>query len=376
VTADVVSILCDLISRPSVNPGPEEPDEVRGEARVADYVEDFLRAHGIAASRQPVLPGRDNVLGRIEGAPEAGAVLFEAHMDTVPAGAMERPFDPEVRDGRVYGRGACDTKGSLAAMLTALARVAEGGPRATVILAATADEEHLFRGVQKLVASGVRADVGVVGEPTGLAVVIAHRGAVRWRLRTSGRSAHSSRPDEGVNAIYAMAKVLAVLEDYGRRGLGPEHPLLPRPTLSVGRIAGGGPINVVPDRCEIWIDRRTLPGEETAEVVGDVAREIAARLGDSVRFEMLPPELVDFGMELPADHPSVQRVLRCVEAVRGEARTVGVGYGTDAGKLTRGGIPSVVLGPGDIAFAHSAQEHVEIDQLEQAAAIYERVMRG
>ncbi len=233
MNVDLVQTLSDLVSLPSVNPmglpadGPEF-----FEYRVTDYLEDFFRQLGVAYQRQTVEPKRDNILARLDGAipPEAGGqiLLFEAHQDTVPVTGMTiPPWTPRVRDGRIYGRGACDIKGGMAAMLAAFARLVAERPAGmpTVVMAATVNEEHGFSGAKALCQSwerpgnllSRRPDAAVIAEPTELLVVVAHKGVVRWRLHTLGRAAHASRPERGDNAIYRLAPVLAALERYAAK---------------------------------------------------------------------------------------------------------------------------------------------------------------
>ncbi len=380
---DVVQLLRDLIALPSANPADGQPDDTTyGEVRVVDYLEQFFARHGIDTMRQPVLPGRENLIVRLEGtAPQP--MILEAHTDTVGIEGMAiAPFDPVVAAGRVSGRGACDDKASLAAMATALVRVARGArPARTCILAATCDEEYRFSGVNAFLAhpevAGLATDdlpgaMACVGEPTALAVVIAHKGAFRWRLRTHGTAAHSSNPDAGCNAIYRMATVISQLEAYARSlGSRARHPLVGGPTFSVGTIRGGSAVNIVPDRCEILIDRRLIPGED-----GEAAREeIVAFLGASTPYE-LETLLTDWPMETARDAQIVSCLERATTAVCGTCRVTGVQYGTDASKLHRCGVQCVVCGPGNIAQAHTANEWVDIGELEAAVEVYTRVLTG
>src|SRR5581483_6854423 len=234
-------LLRDLVSRPSVNPmgrplqGPELYEQ-----RVADYLAEFFRELGVAHERQPVAPLRENVVARTDLAGAPRTMLWEVHQDTVPVDQMTiDPFGAKIENGRLYGRGACDVKGGMAAMLAAFARLVRERPAgaANVILACTVDEEHTFTGVTHLVQSGVRADAAVVAEPTQLKIVHAHKGVIRWRLHTAGRSCHSSRPEQGVNAIYRMGRLLVGVERYAERlRASRTDPLLGPPTLSVGRI--------------------------------------------------------------------------------------------------------------------------------------------
>jgi len=262
-------------------------------------------------------------------------------------------------------------------MLTALRNVLRRGkPACSVVFAATVDEEHKFTGVKELLESGMRATFGVVGEPTNLDVVIAHKGVVRWEIRTRGKTAHSSRPNEGVNAIYRMARLISAVERYAAGGISRLHPLVGGATLSVGTILGGQAINVVPDSCSIQLDRRTLPGEDPFEAKKAVGQFLRSCPEINFEFDECEPFLVDWAMEVKPDEPIVQRLTAACQRVLGQAKTVGVSYGTDASKLTRAGIPSIVFGPGDIRQAHSAVEFVELAQVEKAVAVFEALLES
>jgi acetylornithine deacetylase len=265
-------------------------------------------------------------------------------------------------------------------MCVAMVRVARRGiPPRSCLLAATCGEEYQFNGARALVerpsAAGLSPEdlartCACVGEPTRLQVVIAHKGAFRWRIRTTGRAAHSSDPQQGDNAIYHMADLLVILREYAASlAERPRHPLVGGPTFSVGVIHGGSAVNVVPDSCEILVDRRLIPGETGAQALAEICRFVGGR----VPFEA-ETLLEDWPLETPPDAPIVGRVCAAVTAVLGQAVTTGVAYGTDASKYQRCGIPSVVCGPGDIAQAHTAEEWVEIAQVEAAARIYEHLI--
>ena len=373
---EVAALLSDLVALPSVNPlHGSSLQAPYGEARVADYVERFGRSLGLATERQAVLLGRDNVLVTLPGVDERRCLLFECHMDTVPGWeGRPGPFEPRLIDGRLYGRGACDVKGTLAAMLACLRFLVQHQlkPRRSLVLAAVVDEEHQARGVAHLAENGPRAEAAVVGEPTGLAIAVAHKGCVRWRISTHGRSVHSSKSHLGVNAIDAMVDLLTAL----RVELAPSltrrsHPLVGSPTFSVCTIRGGVAVNVIPADCEIEIDRRTIPGEELAEVVAELeeaVRRVVARRPDLV-VDVPAPFVADPALGTPEDAPIVQQLRRAIESVRGEAQIVGVPFGTDASKLSQVGIPSVVFGPGNIDLAHTVDEHVELAEVARAAEI-------
>ncbi len=232
-----------------------------GEAELGAMVAQHLATLGLVPIHQKVDAARGNVVAVLEGS--AGPVLaFEAHMDTVPTSGSAQARAVR-RDGRVYGRGACDTKGSLVAMLEAL-RLLQAVPadaRCTVVFAATLDEEAGVTGIRHFLNDSHGISLAVVGEPTGLANAIAHKGLVRFRIRTKGSPAHASRPELGVNAVYAMAPVLEALQrDVLPRLATVEHPLLGHPTMAVTSITGGVAENVVPAECTIGIDRRLNPG--------------------------------------------------------------------------------------------------------------------
>jgi acetylornithine deacetylase len=286
-----------------------------------------------------------------------------------------------VRAGRLYGRGACDAKGQLAAMLWAMHRLKAAGEElgANVVLVAAMDEEHTFRGALAMVEDRMQANGAMVGEPTRLQAVIAHKGVVRWVLRVRGRAAHTSRPEQGVNAIMGMAGVLAALQDSWARTLTVEHPLLGRGTATVTSIHAGVAPNVVPDTCEATIDRRLLPGEDPADALRacDAVLDELRATGPAWTVERAEAFVCDYALETEPGAPIVQAALEAIRRVNGQtAAPIGVPYGTDASKLSRlGGIPCVVLGAGDIAQAHTADEYLDLDQLAQAAAIYEETAR-
>ncbi len=369
----VIRLLRELIAIPSVNPCF---DDGTGEVALADFLETYARNAGLEVQRQPVLEGRDNLLIRVQGR-GSETILLEAHMDTVTAKGMTiPPFDPQLRDDKVFGRGACDTKASLAAMLQAMVEVArQGSPPKTVWLAAVVDEENAFQGVQHLLASGFRADYGIVGEPTELQLVIAHKGTVRGTIATRGVGAHSSQPEQGVNAILNMAKVLISLERYDTELRVRPHPLVGSPTLTVTVISGGRGLNLVPDFCQIGIDRRTLPDEDPLTAWDEVRQFLQSQpeLLD-LTLEIAQPTLEHWGMEVSADSLPVQQLKTACQKVGLTPQLKGVHYTTDASELVRCDIPAVVFGPGNIDQAHTAEEWVKIEQVVTAQKIFEALI--
>jgi acetylornithine deacetylase/succinyl-diaminopimelate desuccinylase-like protein len=368
-------LLRELIALPSVNPAflPGRA-ELTGEQRVADFLAFTADRAGLELKWQEVFPGRSNLL--IHLTPAGGKVrrriLFAPHMDTVGVDAEAR-FKPVVKAGRLHGRGACDTKGSIAIYLSALLAVAESGSRpqeTEIVLTALVDEENNQSGSRDLVKRGLKADLAIVGEPTRLKVVTAHKGDLWLRLTTHGKSAHGSKPHLGKNAIHAMARVVEELEtSYAATLKRRTHPLLGHATVNVGFIAGGKQPNIVPDRCEILIDRRTLPGETDLGVFAEL-RALIRRLG-------VDAELTDTknapcpALETDPNLPLVRQLTRCA----GQRRALGVDYFSDAAVLSSGGIPSVLLGPGDIAQAHTADEWVELAHLERGTRLLVKFLR-
>ena len=368
-------LLQDLVRLPSVNPmGRPVTGDIFYEHRVTDYLEHFFRGLGVSYERRPVAPLRDNIVARYDAPGATRTILLEVHQDTVPVDGMTiDPFAGEVRDSKLYGRGACDVKGGMTAMLAAFARLVKEKPAgaANVLLACTVDEEHTFYGVQQLMKEGVRADFAVVAEPTRLQIVDAHKGVVRWKVRTEGRACHSSRPDEGINAVYRMGHVLTVIEEYAARLI--ETTAFPRlgpPTLSVGRIDGGVSVNTVPDGCVIEIDRRLLPGEDPQAAWRDFRDHLLRRSSVPVVCDPIWMACPALGSDLAGEVRA--RLGTAIDAVDGQHEVLAVPFGTDASSIAESGIPAVVFGPGDIAQAHTKDEWVELDQIDRAAEILYR----
>jgi acetylornithine deacetylase/succinyl-diaminopimelate desuccinylase-like protein len=365
---DAAKLLRELIALPSVNPAFLPPNDARGgEGRVADFLAAQAAKSGLDVDFQKVLPGRCNVLAVLSPPGKFQQRLFLApHLDTVNV-VSEKQFVPRSAGGRIYGRGACDAKGSIAAMMTALGGLARQGrrPAATeIVLAGLVDEEHAQAGSRALAAGGGGAALAIVGEPTRLQIVTAHKGTLWVRLQTRGKAAHGSCPHLGRNAVNEMARIVSLLEsDYARQLLRQRHPLLGTPTLSVGFIQGGSQPNIVPDSCVAGADRRTLPGESEAGVLAEMRgwlrrHGLRAALTSDKSAHCLPLET----------NPRLPLVRRFLQIAR-QKKPAGVDYFCDASVLARGGIPSVVFGPGDIAQAHTADEWISQKSLEAAAAL-------
>jgi acetylornithine deacetylase/succinyl-diaminopimelate desuccinylase family protein len=376
-------LLSDLVAIPSVNPmGRSLHGPGVLEAGMSDYLERFFAKLDVPWQRQTVSAGRDNVLARYEAPASRTTLLFDAHQDTVPTDGMTiAPFEPRIESGRLYGRGSCDIKGGMAAMLVAFARLVRERPAgaASVLMACTVDEEFTHTGSSHLAGATHGADLAIVSEPTRLELVDCHKGAVRWKVRVKGVACHSSSPHLGINAIYRMARVVSALADHAADLSKAEaHPVLGPASLSIGRIEGGQSVNVVPDWCEIEVDRRIIPGETPAMALGRVHDDLLRRLGDAASgwIEFSPPFV-----NMPALSPAAASAGRWQERVRAALAPVlgrppalsGVPYGTDAGPLGASGLPCLVFGPGDIAQAHTKDEWIELEQVQIAAEAYYQI---
>jgi len=371
----VVDILRDLVAIPSVNPIYDPAS--RGETDMADYVEAWAGRLGLETTRQTVFPGRDNVLVRLAGPDGAPVLLLEAHMDTVGVEAMPGAFTPELRDGRLYGRGACDTKGSLAAMMAAVERLVEesAGLSCTVALLAAVDEETSGKGARAHVAAGGTADAAIVGEPTDSRVVNEHNGCVRGEVEVVGRAAHTSVAGEGINAIDGMAEVILALRTVDRAlAASPDGPAN-NGSLTVSLITGGAGINIVPERCLINYDRRTVPGQTSAQALDeiDAALDGVRAAHPAYRIQRREPWLVGNSLATEPENDIVRIASAASAALGLDPAPIRVPYGSDASKFQDGGIPTIVFGPGSIANAHAVDESVPVEDLIAAVALYREI---
>ena len=368
-TTSAAALLADMVRIPSVTP---RDGHAPAERDLAAFVAGRLERAGLEVAVEDVVDGRSNVVARLAGRDRSRTLLLESHMDTVEADAMTvDAFGAEVRGGRLYGRGSCDAKGCLAAFMLALeARVASGAaPPVDVALAAVMDEEHRHRGVLHLLEGGPPFAGAVVGEPTELRLVVAHKGCVRFEVRTLGRGAHTSQPADGDNAIRRMADVIRFVEDDMAADLaGAGHPLVGPPTICAVMVRGGAGINIVPPDCTLSIDRRVIPGEDPDRVFARCRAAIEAL--DPDRIEVLPPMVTAHALTPPPDGAEVVAALASALGAAGlEAAPCGVNYGSDASSIAAAGIPAVVFGPGTIADAHQPDESVELAQVAAAATV-------
>ncbi len=364
------SLLEKFVSIHSVNPAL---DGGPGEAELASALFEYLEAAGMEPRRQVVAAnGRDNILVSLEGADDRPLLMWEAHMDTVTPSGKAWP-KAVVEGARVHGRGACDTKGSLVAMVEALHMVRELDPqmRTPLLFAGAIDEEVSGAGATALCDADLGIDMAIVGEPTGLELATAHKGVLRFEIETVGSPSHSSKPHLGVNAIHHMSRVLDALETHYIPTLAEiSHPLVGNPTICTSLIRGGTALNIVPARCVISLDRRVNPGEDSQEILAEID-ELLASLADQGIEARRGHTPLDMGpLDTPSDHPLVKVMQSARRSILGSAgHPIGVPYGTDASWYAPAGIPCVIFGPGSIDQAHSDEEWVEIEDTALAAEI-------
>ena len=363
------------------------------EAELSTYLEEIARDAGFDTHRIAVPNQCADLLILFEREASLPWILFDSHLDTVSVEGMSvDPFTAKIDDGKLFGRGACDTKGSGAAMFSALATYADScravsGVSETaaggynVMLMYSVDEEQGMSGIREFVNSYLPVfdkplAGAIVGEPTRLEAVTAHNGVQRYRIATRGVAAHSADPSNGRSAISDMAKLIVFLEDEYIPALSSEYEKTGKAQCSINVIRGGSAANIIPDRCEIVVDRRTVPGESTGEIVGQV-RELLreyAKVNEGVEIEF------EAAIETPPltpkpDHDFIEAICATIRSTGRCGKPVGVRYATHAGDLCVAGVPSVVLGPGDIDQGHTKDEWIDISELEAAVPLYEKIMR-
>lgn len=372
---DAVALARALIQIDSRNPtlAPDSPGEADCARALASVLDDW----GFAVEMTESVPGRPNVVARL-GPGDAPALMLNGHLDVVGVeGMIHEPFAAEVRDNRIYGRGSADMKGGLAAMCAAAVSGASSRTRRQIIIAAVVDEEYESLGMRALLASGVRADAAIIGEPTRLAICPAHRGFAWLDVSLRGRAAHGSRYDIGVDAITHAGLLLAELEQLERtRESGPRHPLLGRASLHASRIRGGVGMSTYPEECDLAIERRTLPGESgenAMQEITDACERVKARRPDfDARVTLSTAQLPS---DVPPDAPIVKRLRGALERENMPVKIEGLSAWTDAALLNEAGIPAICFGPGDIALAHAAEEFVPVEDIELATRALTRIVR-
>ena len=366
------------LTRLLVKVDSRNPDLVAGapaEGEVARALGSVLEAWGFRVSLQEVVPGRPNVVARI-GTPGRRSLMFNGHLDVVGVeGMTHAPFDALTTDGRLYGRGATDMKGGVAAMCCAAWRAAQAGLAGEVVVTAVVDEEWQSAGTKCLIDRGVRADACIVTEPTRLAIAPAHKGFTWTEVAFTGRAAHGSRYDVGIDAIRHAGLLLAELDRLEREELVLHtHPLLGHASLHASSISGGSGWSTYPDQCLVTVERRTVPGESPDDAVHEMRqalkRVVAAT--ESVRGDVRHV-FSQWPSDVAVDAPVVRSLSAAMEGVGERVSIDGLSAWTDAALLNAAGIPAICYGPGDISLAHSATEWVEEREITRATAVLERM---
>jgi acetylornithine deacetylase len=355
--SSLIELTSTLVGIDSVN--PELVPGGAGEGEIGRYVAEWLEGHGLEVETEEVAPERVNVVGIARGSGGGRSLLLNAHMDTVGYEGMDRPLEPLVSDGRLYGRGAYDMKASLAAIMLAGARARELGLRGDVLVTAVCDEEVASIGTEA-VARSYHADAAIVSEPTEMRLCLAHKGFVWLEVETRGRAAHGSRPDLGIDAIAKMGRVLTGIDDLaGELAIRPPHRLLGTGSVHASLIEGGRELSTYPERCLLTLERRTIPGE----TVEEVEAEIAALL------EGVDGEVRTTFVRRPFEIAEDEAVVQAVRSAAGDPEVIGVPFWADSAILQEAGIPTVVFGPGGEG-AHAVEEWVSIADAERCAEIY------
>lgn len=364
---DVVRLLSDLVAADSVN--PSLVPGAAGEAAAADVAAQALRAAGLDVVVEPVVDGRPNVIGVLEGREPGPALMFCGHLDTVGVTGMTDPFVPRIADGRLYGRGAQDMKGGVAAMIAAAADLAASWSRGRLIVACVVDEEFASIGADALVARW-SADAAVVTEPTDLRMAVGHKGFAWVDVQVRGRAAHGSRPSEGRDAILHMGRVLRRLEEIDR-GLQARTgvPMQGTPSLHASLISGGRELSMYPDHCALQYERRTVSGETDAVVMAEIDALLASLRTEDPAFSAAARLLASRPpYRVPDDAPVVRALAAALDARGLEVAPVGMSFWTDAAVLAGAGIPSVIFGPGG-AGLHSVEEYVTLQDVDVCRAL-------
>jgi len=348
-----------------------------GEAEIAEYIAEYMRGIGLETRVEEVERGRPNVVGLLKGVGSGPTLMLNGHMDTVGIDYMEiDPLDPVVRDGRLYGRGAIDMKGGLAAILAAAKAVVDSGVplRGDLVVAAVCDEEYASIGTERLVEE-VRADAAVVGEPTGLGVLVAHKGFAWIDIETRGVAAHGSMPEKGVDAIAKMGKVLVGIEELQEAVLQRrKHRLVGSPSIHASTIQGGRELSTYPDHCKLQVERRIIPGEDASGVDAEMKALLASLKESDPKFDgSYRITFVRDPMEVSPDE-EICRTLRqsALDVTGTEPSFVGGGGWMDTQILWAHGTPAVAFGPVGEG-PHAAVEYVEVDSVIEAARILELV---
>ena len=383
---DVLDLLAKMISFDTVNEytsGVDFPERT-----MMEYLEEIAKGWGLETSRLPIpasaLAASYNLLITYEVSKTAQWLVFESHADTVSVDGMTvNPFHGLIKDGLIYGRGACDTKGSGAGMLWALKEYMQlSACTNNIAVLFVTDEEATKTGTTAFVQTQLEhldwTPTGViVGEPTLCQPVVAHNGVIRWKVSTKGVAAHSSNPSNGQSAISAMSKLILEFEKEYCSKISLTHPLTGQAACSVNTISGGTAVNIIPDFCEIEIDRRTLPGEDSEQVLKDMKAVLdSISLRDPTILIGTSTPFVDYQLDPTVNREFALQISEILIEMGFSGEQSGAGYGTDASTYSKAGIPAVVIGPGSINQAHTKDEWLEIAELDKSVSVYKQIMKS
>jgi len=367
--AHVEPLLEELVRINSINPDlvPGAP----GELQITRFIAQWLEQAGLEVHFYEVVPDRPNVVGILRGTGGGKSLILNGHIDTVGVAGMTNPHQPHRREGRLYGRGAYDMKGGVAACMVAIAAAKQTPLRGDLIFTAVMDEEYAGLGTMAI-AERYRADAALIAEPTEQQLVVAHKGFVWLDVETQGVAAHGSRPDLGVDAITRMGRFLVELERLSDQlAQQTAHPLLGHGSLHASLIQGGQELSSYPARCRLSVERRTLPGESLPAVEAEFAALVARLSQADPTFQAtIRPTLARTPLETPLDSPIVQAVQNAAATQLAHPCPIaGVPYWTDAATLAAAGIPTVLFGPTG-AGAHAEEEWVDLRTVRECAEIY------
>ena len=365
--------LSEMIAIKSENPFDEEPRVGYREKEMGQYYMEAMHTLGLEVSSKDIRPSRPNVFGFQKGTKGGTTLMLAGHMDTARTDGYSTAYDVKEEGGKIFGRGACDMKGALAANLEVV-RILNRGKvklKGNLIVAGIADEEYQMLGSKDVGRNGPCANQGIIGEPSNLAVCPANKGRVTTFIRTFGQAAHSSVPEKGINAIANMGKAIQALSTYNNDLLGATaHPLCGHGRFNPGVIRGGVQANMVPDLCELEVDRRTLPGETKEKVYTELHSYLAPLLqGDpEFQYEITEPTWLIPYNDVSPHEPVVQSLLAAYKEVMGRPTAVtSFAAGSDAPHM---GFPTIICGPGSLAQAHTTLEFISVEQLIKAVKMY------
>ncbi|WDE99102.1 M20/M25/M40 family metallo-hydrolase [Lentisphaera profundi] len=367
------SLLRELVAIPSVNSfGQKTSDPIYSEASIVDFLCSNLSQLGFSIKKYTKNPQHPSFaafldLGKTE------TVALDAHLDTVSHLEMSiKAFDPNIKDNRLFGRGSCDTKSNMAIYIAAVEELLKSKNQISknILIIGCSDEEFSFGGIAEVAKDGISADFAIIGEPTELKALHAHKGVLRFNISTKGLACHSSTPELGHNAIYDISRISLLLEEYHKQIQIKKHPVLGSPSLSVGLIKGGTTVNTIPPSASIEIDRRLIPGENPEEVIDEITKLVSKIPGATLS----SPHVCSNGFHIEQNSPIAKKLKDACTCHNHQLLFTNAAFGTHAPFYSASAIPALVFGPGSINKAHSKDEYVPLDELEKAYNIIKTIL--